>query len=97
MSVVTMRSEEARMQWRETIEAAYVDKKDVVIERYGKPIVTVISHKKWVTMLTLLRRMKEWELTEKGIKAYQEMLEDPSLDVPEEEYDQMLAKARLSA
>ena len=37
MSILTVQSDQARLQWRETIEAAYVDKKDVVIERYGKP------------------------------------------------------------
>jgi hypothetical protein len=93
MSVVTIRSEDARMQWRETIEAAYVDKKDVVIERYGKPIVTVIAHKKWLAMV---KRLKQLELTEKGVKAYEEMIADPSLDVSEEEYHQLLEKAGLS-
>ena len=93
MTVMTIRAEEARMQWRETIEAAYVDKKDVVIERYGKPIVTVIAHTKW---LALLKRLKELELTARGVKAYEEMMADPSLIVSEEEYDQMLEKAGLS-
>jgi hypothetical protein len=93
MTVITIPSEEARIQWRETIEAAYVDKKDVVIERYGKPIVTVIAHSKWLAML---KRMKEIELTAKGIKAYEEMVADPSLTVSEEEYKQLLEKAGLS-
>jgi PHD/YefM family antitoxin component YafN of YafNO toxin-antitoxin module len=93
MTVMTIRAEEARIQWRETIEAAYVDKKDVVIERYGKPIVTVMAHTKWLAML---KRMKELELTTKGVKAYEEMIVDPTLDVSEEEYNQMLKKAGLS-
>jgi PHD/YefM family antitoxin component YafN of YafNO toxin-antitoxin module len=93
MTVITVRAEEARMQWRETIEAAYVDKKDVVIERYGKPIVTMIAHTKW---LALLNRLKELELTAKGIKSYEEMVANPSLIVSEEEYSQMLEKAGLS-
>ena len=93
MMVMTVRAEEARIQWRETIEAAYVDKKDVVIERYGKPIVTVIAHTKWLAML---KRIKELELTAKGVKAYEEMVADPSLVVSEAEYSQMLEKAGLS-
>ncbi|HMN29755.1 MAG TPA: hypothetical protein PKE45_16510 [Caldilineaceae bacterium] len=93
MTVMTIRAEEARMQWRETVEAAYVDKKDIVIERYGKPIVTVIAYTKWLAMLN---RMKELELTAKGVKSYEEMVDDPSLIVSEEEYSQMLEKAGLS-
>jgi PHD/YefM family antitoxin component YafN of YafNO toxin-antitoxin module len=93
MTVMTIRAEEARLQWRETVEAAYVDKKDVVIERYGKPIVTVIAHTKW---LALLKRIKELELLAKGLKAYEEMVADPSLVVSEEEYNQLLKKAGLA-
>lgn len=75
MSVLTIGAEEARIQWRETIEAAYVDKKDVVIERYGKPVVTVVAHTKWLAMI---KRLQELERTTQGIDA-------PLLDHSEKE------------
>lgn len=93
MTVKTVRSEAARMQWRETVEAAYVDRADVVIERYGKPIVTVVSYARWQE---LLKRLKEFELTAQVTLAYQAMQTDPTSDVSEEEYQQLLEKAGLA-
>lgn len=94
MSILTVQSDQARLQWRETIEAAYVDKKDVVIERYGKPIVTVMSHTKWLSML---RRMKELELTTQGWEKYEEMKADPNKLVTEEQYNELLKAEGLTA
>lgn len=93
MTVVTIRSEEARIQWRETIEAAYVDRKDVVIERYGKPIVTVVNYIKWQDVM---RRLKELELAQRTRQRYEEMKADPSLIVTEEEYQGILKKEGLA-
>ena len=58
MTVMTIRSEKARMQWRETIDAAYVDKTDVIIERHGKPVVTLVEHKKWQQILNRLAALE---------------------------------------
>ena len=93
MTVVTIRSEEARIQWLETIDAAYVDRKDVVIERYGKPIVTVVNYIKWQDVM---RRLKELELVQRTRQRYEEMKADPSLIVTEEEYQGMLEKEGLA-
>jgi hypothetical protein len=89
MEVMTIRSEAARMQWRETIDAAYVDKKDVIIERYGKPVVTMIAHAKWQQ---ILNRLEQLEFAARAIQDYKEMRDDPSLIVSEEEYQTILER-----
>ncbi len=62
MSVVTVTSEEARLRWRETIDAAYADKKSVVIERYSKPVAVLLNYEQWQVTLQRLQRLKELEL-----------------------------------
>lgn len=42
-----MNSEQARREWREMLDHAYMDNQEVVIERYGKPIVAVIKYAQW--------------------------------------------------
>jgi PHD/YefM family antitoxin component YafN of YafNO toxin-antitoxin module len=59
MSVITLTSEDARLKWRETIDAAYVDKQPVVIERYKKPIVVLLNYAQWEKQQ---QRMMELEL-----------------------------------
>jgi PHD/YefM family antitoxin component YafN of YafNO toxin-antitoxin module len=93
MEAMTIRSEEARSQWRETIDAAYVDKKDVIIERYGKPVVTMVAHAKWQRILI---RLAELEFAARAAKDYEDMRADPSLIVSEEEYDQILKREGLT-
>ena len=43
MTVIKMSSDEARSKWREVIDTA-VAGNHVVIERYGKPVVTIVAH-----------------------------------------------------
>lgn len=62
MPVVTITSEEARLHWRETIDAAYADKKNVVIERYNKPVAVLLSYEQWQATRQQLQRLKELEL-----------------------------------
>ena len=47
MEAVTMNSEQARREWREMLDHAYMDNQEVVIERYGKPIVAVVKYTQW--------------------------------------------------
>lgn len=62
MSVITVTSEDARLHWRETIDAAYADKQSVVIERYNKPVAVLVNYEAWQTTLQSLQRFKELEL-----------------------------------
>ncbi|WP_420645628.1 type II toxin-antitoxin system Phd/YefM family antitoxin [Candidatus Leptofilum sp.] len=49
MTTIKMSSDEARSKWREVIDTA-VAGNHVVIERYGKPVVTIIAHAEYETM-----------------------------------------------
>ena len=62
MSVVTVTSEDARLHWRETIDAAYAGKQSVVIERYSKPVAVLLSYEQWQATLQRLQHLKELEL-----------------------------------
>lgn len=53
---ITMTTDEARVNWRKTIETAYVDRNEVVLERYNKPVVVMMNYDMW-RMLTQSRRM----------------------------------------
>jgi antitoxin (DNA-binding transcriptional repressor) of toxin-antitoxin stability system len=46
MSVKTVRSEEARLNWRDTLDHAYQGG-EVVIERYSKPAAVVVNYDQW--------------------------------------------------
>ena len=57
MSTITVTSDQARINWRDTIDTAYKGG-EVVIERYGKPMVAVVNfdlwrrmRRQWITML----------------------------------------------
>lgn len=61
MSAITMTSDQARINWRDTVDAAYQGS-EVVIERYGKPMVAVVNYDNWSKMadeLAHLRRILE--------------------------------------
>lgn len=62
MSIVTVTSEDARLHWRETIDAAYAEKKSVVIERYNKPVAVLLSYEQWQATVQSLQRLNELQL-----------------------------------
>lgn len=49
MSTITVTSDQARINWRDTIDTAFAGS-DVVIERYGKPMVAVVNYDQWQRM-----------------------------------------------
>lgn len=59
MTVKTMKSEEARLSWRDVLDTAHTGGA-VVVERYEKPVAVVISYRRWEQMqaehLELLKR-----------------------------------------
>lgn len=65
MEIITVTSEDARLHWRETIDAAYADKQSVVIERYNKPVAVLLNYEAWQTTLQSLQRLKELELLQR--------------------------------
>ena len=44
MTISTWDSNDARIKWREVIDTAAAGDTDVVITRYGKPVVAVIDY-----------------------------------------------------
>jgi antitoxin (DNA-binding transcriptional repressor) of toxin-antitoxin stability system len=49
MSTITVTSDQARINWRDMIDTAFAGS-DVVIERYGKPMVAVVNYDQWQRM-----------------------------------------------
>lgn len=49
MTEIRMSSDEARTKWRQVLDTA-VAGNHVVIERYGKPVVTIIAHEEYKTV-----------------------------------------------
>jgi len=86
MTVSTMRSDEARLNWRELLDQVLANQAaEIVIERYSKPLAVVVNHTAWDKMkkahIAMLDRLSA------------EMDEDPSMAVPWEEVKQGM-KAR---
>jgi hypothetical protein len=49
MNEVTMTSDQARINWRDAVDTAF-EGSAVIIERYGKPVVTVLNYNQWQRM-----------------------------------------------
>src|SRR5688572_18889170 len=58
MTITTVKSEEARLNWRDTLDTAHTGGA-VVIERYSKPVAVVVNYEQWQKERT---RLKELEL-----------------------------------
>jgi prevent-host-death family protein len=75
METLTLTSDQAQRNWRETIDAASADQREVVIEQQGKPVATLVNYE-------LFQRMKREVLILQGLKRAeknrQARLENPS-------------------
>lgn len=78
METITITGDQAPIDWRETIDAVYANKHEVVIEQQGKPVAALVNYE-------LFQRMKRELLILQGIKRAeknrQERLENPSSTV----------------
>ena len=92
MATTTLGSEEARMKWREMIDSAYADKKEIVIVRYGRPIVTIVNHATWEAQK---RRLEELEMLLLHKERMTEMEADPNLAVTMDQVLKEMAEAGL--
>ena len=88
MSVLTMKSEEARNSWRDMLDHALMGG-EVVIERYDKPMAVMVNYKQWQAWKRLLTRITR--------DRYEEMKADSSKVVTEAEYQQALQAEGLAA
>lgn len=74
--IKTMGSDEARLKWRDTLDAAQQGE-TTVVERYGKPIAAIVSHDEWQRLqrahrAEVQRRLEEepdvpWSEVEQGM------------------------------
>lgn len=86
MNVTKMSSREARTRWRDVLDA--VDKRtaDVVIERYGKPVATLIPYADYEALLEELEDLRDGRLAQPALEAWER---DPSTARP---YDEIRAE-----
>ena len=49
MNTVTLRSDDARLKWRDTVDTAFRGT-PVIIERYNKPVAVLVGHDEWLAL-----------------------------------------------
>lgn len=86
LSTMTITSDHARLNWRDTINNA-TSGKEVVIERYNKPTATLVSFEVWNTMK---RKLQEMESLLLHYQRRAEMEADPTMIMTGEELAKML-------
>lgn len=74
MTTKVLSSEKARTQWREVLDTA-VSGNDVVVERYGKPAVAIISYEDFLELTDILQEMRE---VREAQAIYDEWQNDPA-------------------
>lgn len=78
-------SDVARAQWRDILDIA-MRGGDIVVERYGKPVATVIPYEDYIALLDALEDLRDGREAQ---QAYEEWKRDPSLGRP---YDEIRAE-----
>jgi PHD/YefM family antitoxin component YafN of YafNO toxin-antitoxin module len=58
MTIRTIKSDQARSQWRALLDLASQEDVDVVIERHGKPTVAVINYDAYRAVLSALTEVR---------------------------------------
>lgn len=86
MTVQTFDSNRARTKWRDVLDAVSTGASDVVIERYGKPVVAVIAYDDFRALkdelddLRAARRAgiiyEEWKRDPSSARSYAEIREE---------------------
>jgi prevent-host-death family protein len=90
MNVTKLSSREARTNWRDVLDTIDKGTADVVIERYGKPIATLIPYADYEALLEELEDLRDGRLAQ---AAYEEYLQTPTTAQPYQEIrDELLAE-----
>ena len=82
MNITTLSSREARTKWRDVLDTIDNGTADVVIERYGKPIATLIPYEDYEALLEELEDLRDGRLAQ---AAYEEYLQAPGTAQPYQE------------
>ena len=75
MTIATWDSNDARIKWREMLDTAAAGVTDVVITRYGKPLVAVIDYE---AFLALQEELDDLRAAKRADAIFEEYLRDPS-------------------
>lgn len=92
MVIKTLDSNKARTQWREILDSASTGNMDVVVERYGKPVVAVIAY---VDYVALQEKIGDLRATRRAAEAYEAWKQDPGRAKPWEEVEAELVAEGL--
>jgi prevent-host-death family protein len=95
VTVTRWDSNDARIRWREVVDTAAAGVADVVITRYGKPLVAVIDYEDFVA---LQEELDDLRAAKRADAALEEYLRDPSTARPWEEIrNELIAEGKLDA
>ncbi|MGD9050002.1 MAG: type II toxin-antitoxin system prevent-host-death family antitoxin, partial [Anaerolineae bacterium] len=72
MPIKVLDSNKARTQWREILDSASAGSVDVVVERYGKPIVAVIAYEDYVVFQEQIDDMRDARRLSEAYEAWQQ-------------------------
>lgn len=72
MSITTIGSREARQKWRDLLDEVFTGTADIVIERNGKPIATLISYEDYVAIAEILDDIRAARRVAEAHKASQQ-------------------------
>ncbi len=93
MPVKVLDSNTARTQWRDILDMASNGGADVVVERYGKPMVAVIAYNDF---LALQEELDDLRAGRRAAEAYEAWKADPSRGTPWEEVEaELIAEGLL--
>ncbi len=84
MSPQVVSTEQARKRLRDIVDAVRAREADVVIERYGKPMVAVIPYEDYAALMEDLEDLRDGR---RAAAAYEEWKRDPSTGRPLEEVE----------
>ncbi len=82
-----LNANEARSRWRDIVDAAASGDSDVVVERYGKPMVAIIPYEDYAE---LVDELDDIRAARRAATAYEAWLQDPSLGRSMEEVEKDL-------
>lgn len=93
MTVQKLDSNRARTQWRDVLDTAASGTSDIVIERYGKPVVVVIAYRDFVA---LQDELDELRAARRADAVYEEWKSDHSSARPYADFRaEMVAEGNL--
>lgn len=89
MPVKILKANEVRNNWRDIVDKAHTGEEDIVVERYGKPMVAVIPYEDY---LALEEQLDDLRATRRAAMAYVRWKENPADVEPYSKFREALVK-----